>query len=67
MRTLIANGTIVTSEVDVDDSIFEGREVQGAAEVVMRRGTVVSGGEVIGPRGHGRFIRRAPADFARTA
>ncbi len=55
-----------THHMDVDYSIFEGREVQGAAEVVMSRGTVVvRGDEFVGPAGHGRFLKRSPADFVR--
>jgi dihydropyrimidinase len=43
----------------VDYCMFEGREVQGAPEVVLSRGTVVyDGGKVTGEAGHGRFIKR---------
>ncbi len=57
-----------THHMDVDYSIFEGREVQGAADVVMSRGsTVIRGDEFVGSKGHGRFIKRAPADFVRSA
>ena len=52
----------------VDYSIFEGFEVQGTSDVVMSRGTIlVRDGAWAGPAGHGRFIRRAPADFVRLA
>ena len=34
----------------------------------MSRGTVlVEDGQWVGPAGHGRFLRRDPADFARLA
>ena len=57
-----------THHMNVDYSIFEGREIQGAPDLVMSRGTViVRGTEWLGPRGHGRFIRRAPAAYARLA
>jgi dihydropyrimidinase len=57
-----------THHMDVDYSIFEGFEVQGTSDVVMSRGTVlVRDGQWVGPAGHGRFIRRAPADFVRLA
>ncbi len=57
-----------THHMDVDYSIFEGREIQGAADVVMSRGTVVVRDEAwVGPAGHGRFVRRDPSDFARLA
>ncbi len=55
-----------THHMDVDYSIFEGRQVQGGSDVVMSRGTVVvRNGAWTGPAGHGRFLRRGTADFAR--
>ncbi len=52
--------------MDVDYSCYEGRTVQGASDVVMSRGSViVRDGEFTGRKGHGRFIRRTPADYAR--
>jgi dihydropyrimidinase len=55
-----------THHMDVDYSCYEGREVQGAAETVLSRGTViVRGGKFTGRKGHGRFIKRAPAAYAR--
>jgi dihydropyrimidinase len=52
--------------MDVDYSCYEGRTVQGAADVVMSRGTViVRDGQFTGRKGHGRFIRRGRADHAR--
>jgi dihydropyrimidinase len=57
-----------THHMDVDYSIFEGFEVQGTSDVVMSRGTMlVRDGAWVGPAGHGRFLRRGPADFARLA
>ncbi|HSW42476.1 MAG TPA: dihydropyrimidinase [Patescibacteria group bacterium] len=57
-----------THHMDVDYSIFEGFEVQGASDIVLSRGTVVvRDGQWVGPAGHGRFIRRSRADFARLA
>jgi dihydropyrimidinase len=54
--------------MDVDYSCYEGREVQGRADIVMSRGTViVSDGEFTGRKGHGRFIKRSAAGFARLA
>jgi dihydropyrimidinase len=55
-----------THHMDVDYSCYEGREVQGASEVVLSRGTViVRNGEFTGRKGHGRFVKRATADHAR--
>ena len=55
-----------THHMDVDYSCYEGRTVQGASDIVMSRGSVVvRDGEFTGRKGHGRFIKRAPADYAR--
>jgi len=57
-----------THHMDVDYSCYEGRTVQGASDVVMSRGeVVVRNGEFTGRKGHGRFVRRGTADFARLA
>ncbi len=57
-----------THHMAVDYSCYEGREVQGASDVVLSRGSViVRDGEFTGRKGHGRFIKRAPADYARLA
>jgi dihydropyrimidinase len=55
-----------THHMDVDYSCYEGREVQGGSDIVLSRGSViVRDGEFTGRKGHGRFIKRATADFAR--
>jgi dihydropyrimidinase len=55
-----------THHMDVDYSCYEGREVQGASDVVLSRGSViVRDGKFTGRKGHGRFVKRAPAAFAR--
>ncbi|OGO57296.1 MAG: dihydropyrimidinase [Chloroflexi bacterium RBG_16_72_14] len=57
-----------THHMNVDYSCYEGREVQGASDVVMSRGTVVvRDGTFSGRKGHGQFIPRATADYARLA
>jgi dihydropyrimidinase len=57
-----------THHMDVDYSCFEGRQVQGRADIVLSRGTViVRDGEFTGRKGHGRFVKRATADYARQA
>jgi len=64
MRTISAT----THHMDVDYSCYEGREVQGTPVLVMSRGTVVvRDGEFTGRKGHGRFVKRATADYARLA
>ena len=57
-----------THHMDVDYSCYEGRTVQGASDVVLSRGTViVRDGQFTGRKGHGQFIKRATADYARMA
>jgi dihydropyrimidinase len=57
-----------THHMDVDYSCYEGRTVQGGSDIVMSRGSVVvRNGEFTGKQGAGRFIKRAPADYARMA
>jgi dihydropyrimidinase len=52
--------------MDVDYSCYEGRTVQGGADVVLSRGSViVRDGEFTGRKGHGQFIPRGPAEHAR--
>ena len=55
-----------THHMDVDYSCYEGRSVQGGSDIVMSRGSIiVRDGEFTGRKGHGRYIKRGPADFAR--
>jgi dihydropyrimidinase len=61
-RTISAS----THHMDVDYSCYEGRSVQGGSDVVLSRGSViVRDGTFTGAKGHGRFIKRATADYAR--
>ncbi len=57
-----------THHMDVDYSCYEGRTVQGGSDVVLSRGSViVRDGQFTGQKGHGRFIKRSPAEYARMA
>jgi dihydropyrimidinase len=57
-----------THHMDVDYSCYEGRKVQGRSDVVLSRGSVVvRNGEFTGRKGHGRFVKRSTADYARLA
>jgi len=54
--------------MDVDYSLYEGWEIQGAPDLVMSRGTVlVRDNAWVGPAGHGRFLKRSRADYVRQA
>ena len=55
-----------THHMDVDYSCYEGRTVRGGSDVVLSRGSViVRDGTFTGTKGHGRFIKRSTADYAR--
>ncbi len=57
-----------THHMDVDYSCYEGRAVRGGSDIVFSRGSVVvRDGQFTGRKGAGRFLKRAPADFARMA
>ncbi len=57
-----------THHMNVDYSCYEGRTVQGRSEVVLSRGSViVRDGKFTGRKGYGKFLKRATADYARTA
>jgi dihydropyrimidinase len=57
-----------THHMDVDYSCYEGRQVTGESRTVLSRGSVVvRDREWVGAKGHGRFIKRAAADYARLA
>ena len=54
-----------THHMDVDYSCYEGRTVQGGADVVLSRGRVIVEGERwLGEAGYGRFLRRESRGFA---
>jgi dihydropyrimidinase len=54
--------------MNVDYSCYEGRSVTGGSDVVMSRGSVVvRNGEFTGHKGHGQFLKRGRADYARLA
>jgi dihydropyrimidinase len=55
-----------THHMNVDYSCYEGRSVQGGSDVVLSRGSViVRDGKFTGKKGHGKFVKRGTADFAR--
>jgi dihydropyrimidinase len=55
-----------THHMDVDYSCYEGRTVHGGSDIVLSRGSViVRDGAFTGLKGHGRFIKRSSADYAR--
>ena len=57
-----------THHMNADYSCYEGWEITGASDVVMSRGSVVvNHGEFTGRKGHGQFIKRGPAEYARKA
>ena len=58
--------TAADHHMNVDYSCYEGRTVQGASDIVLSRGAViVRDGQFTGRAGHGKFVKRAAADYAR--
>jgi dihydropyrimidinase len=52
--------------MDVDYSCYEGRQVRGRSDIVLSRGSViVRDGSFTGRKGHGTFLKRSTADYAR--
>jgi dihydropyrimidinase len=55
-----------THHMDVDYSLYEGREVVGGSDVVLSRGKVIVDGETwLGKAGDGRFVKRERSNFLR--
>jgi dihydropyrimidinase len=55
-----------THHMDVDYSLYEGREVVGGSDVVLTRGKVIVDGETwLGKAGDGRFVKRERSNFLR--
>jgi dihydropyrimidinase len=55
-----------THHMNVDYSCYEGREVTGAADVVLSRGKIlVDGEEWLGAKGDGRFLKRQRSSYLR--
>jgi dihydropyrimidinase len=55
-----------THHMNVDYSLYEGREVVGGADVVLSRGRVIVDGETwLGKAGDGRFVKRERSNFLR--
>jgi dihydropyrimidinase len=53
-----------THHMDVDYSLYEGREVVGGSDVVLSRGKVIVDGETwLGKAGDGRFVKRERSNF----
>jgi dihydropyrimidinase len=53
-----------THHMNVDYSCYEGREVTGAADLVLSRGKIlVDGEEWLGARGDGRFLKRQVSSY----
>jgi dihydropyrimidinase len=53
-----------THHMNVDYSCYEGREVTGAADVVLSRGKIlVDGDEWLGAKGDGRFLKRQRSEY----
>ena len=49
--------------MNMDYSAWEGFEIAGRVDTVVSRGTVVVGGEYLGRKGHGRYLRRGLSPY----
>ncbi len=59
-HTSIGIGDGRTHHMNMDYSAWEGYEIDGQVDVVISRGRViVTGGEYVGDKAHGRFLKRA--------
>jgi dihydropyrimidinase len=53
-----------THHMNMDHSAWEGYEIDGHADVVMSRGSVVvSDGEFRGTKGHGHYLKRGLSQY----
>ncbi|GAB2693592.1 dihydropyrimidinase [Nocardia thraciensis] len=53
-----------THHMNMDHSAWEGYEIDGRVDTVLSRGkVVVGGGEYLGRKGDGRFVRRDPCQY----
>ena len=56
--------SVETHHMNMDHSAWEGFEVDGGVDTVLSRGTVVvRGGDYLGTKGHGRFVRRGLSSY----
>jgi dihydropyrimidinase len=56
--------SVETHHMNMDHSAWEGFEVDGGVDTVLSRGTVVvRGGDYLGSKGHGRFVRRGLSSY----
>jgi dihydropyrimidinase len=53
-----------THHMNMDHSAWEGYEIDGHVDTVLSRGTVViDGGEYVGRKGHGQYVRRGLSQY----
>ena len=56
--------SVETHHMNMDYSAWEGFEVAGHVDIVISRGTVVvRDREFVGPKGHGRYLKRAQSQY----
>ena len=53
-----------THHMNMDHSAWEGYEIDGHVDTVLSRGSVViDGGEYLGRKGHGQYLRRGLSQY----
>ena len=56
--------SVETHHMNMDHSAWEGFEVDGGVDTVLSRGrVVVEGGDYLGSKGHGQFLRRGLSSY----
>jgi dihydropyrimidinase len=56
--------SVETHHMNMDHSAWEGYEIDGGVATVLSRGrVVVRGGEYLGSKGHGRFVKRGLSSY----
>jgi dihydropyrimidinase len=56
--------SVETHHMNMDHSAYEGFEVAGHVDTVISRGkVVVQGGEYLGTKGHGRYLKRGQSQY----
>jgi dihydropyrimidinase len=56
--------SVETHHMNMDHSAYEGFQIRGKVDTVISRGTViVSAGEYLGRKGHGRYLPRGLSSY----
>ncbi len=55
---------VAMHHMNMDHSAYEGIEIDGGVDTVLSRGTlVIAGGQYVGRKGHGQYLKRGLSDY----